>query len=76
MYFVDFFNTFVDLNLKKPMLLTITLVLSGLLILNLFLLMFSCNKTSKVAKEDKKTLKLHTSLNSSDYEENLAPTGS
>lgn len=59
------------------MLLTITLILFGLVSLNLILLKVSCNKTEKTLKQDKKPVLLKSRLNSSiDFDEELAPTGS
>lgn len=58
------------------MLLTITLILSGLVSFNLLLLYFSCNKTEKVVQKDKQPVKLKSRLDDLNYEEELAPTGS
>ena len=58
------------------MLLTITLILSSLVIINLILLKFSCNKTIKSVKIDKKPVVLRTRLTISPTEQTLAPTGS
>lgn len=58
------------------MLLTTTIILFSLVIVNLLLLKFSCNKIAKKVKRDRKpiVLKSHNILLS--YDENLAPTGS
>ena len=59
-----------------PMLLTITLILSGLVIINLLLLKFSSNKTDRVTKIDKKPVVLRTRITMPLASETLAPTGS
>lgn len=59
-----------------PMLLTITLIISSLVIINLFLLKYSCNKTIKTKKIDKKPIILRTRIVISSTEQTLAPTGS
>lgn len=59
-----------------PMLLTITLILSSLVIINLFLLKYSCNKTVNPKKIDKKPIALRTRIVISSTEQRLAPTGS
>lgn len=56
------------------MILTITLVLSFLIITNLFLLKFSCNKISK--PNNKKPVVLKPDTTSLQDSETLAPTGS
>jgi hypothetical protein len=58
------------------MLLTITLILSGLVIINLLLLKFSCNKTVKTIKIDKKPVVLRTRITIPTASQTLAPTGS
>ncbi len=58
------------------MLLTITLTLFGLVIINLFLLKFSCNKTVKTNKIDKKPIVLRTRIDITSTQQRLAPTGS
>ncbi len=59
-----------------PMLLTITLILSTLVIVNLLLLKFSCNKTIKINKIDKKPIVLKTQFYNKEDKQILAPTGS
>lgn len=61
---------------RMPMLLTITLILSGLVITNLLLLKFSCNKTVKPEKIDKKPVILRTRITIASTQQVLAPTGS
>ena len=58
------------------MLLTITLILSGLVVINLLLLQFSCNKTPRVTKVDKKPVILRTRITIPTSQQTLAPTGS
>lgn len=58
------------------MLLTITLILSGLVTINLLLLKFSCNKTVKSSKIDKKPVVLRTRITIPNTSQTLAPTGS
>lgn len=58
------------------MILTITLVLTTLVIVNLFLLKFSCNKTIKSNKIDKKPVVLRTHIWLDETPQILAPTGS
>lgn len=58
------------------MLLTITLILSGLVTINLLLLKFSCNKTVKSSKIDKKPVVLRTRITMPNTSQTLAPTGS
>ncbi|WP_396601221.1 hypothetical protein [Algibacter sp. R77976] len=58
------------------MLLTITLIIFSLVVINLFLLKFSCNKTIKTQKVDKKPIVLRTRIVISSAEQTLAPTGS
>ncbi|WP_339893637.1 hypothetical protein [uncultured Algibacter sp.] len=58
------------------MLLTITLILSGLVTINLLLLKFSCNKTARVTKIDKKPVVLRTRNITPSTSQILAPTGS
>lgn len=58
------------------MLLTITLILTGLVALNLVLLKFSCNKTIKAKKVDKKPILLRTRIIIPSSDRTLAPTGS
>ena len=59
-----------------PMLLKITIVLLSLVLVNLLLLKFSCNKTKKVSKNTDKPviLKPQTTIELASQE--LAPTGS
>ncbi|WNH12153.1 hypothetical protein [Thalassobellus suaedae] len=57
------------------MLLTITISISILVAINFLLLMFSCNKTEKRVKIDRKPVVLRTQLNFEE-EHHLAPTGS
>ncbi|WNH10165.1 hypothetical protein [Thalassobellus suaedae] len=57
------------------MLLTITISISILVAINFLLLMFSCNKTEKRVKIDRKPVVLRTQLNFEE-EHRLAPTGS
>ncbi|MGB5419408.1 hypothetical protein [Algibacter sp.] len=58
------------------MLLTITLIISGLVTVNLLLLKFSCNKTKKVVKIDRQPIILRTRIEIPSTSQTLAPTGS
>lgn len=58
------------------MLLTTTIVISCLVLINLLLLKFSCNKTAKVNKLDRKPIVLKSNRVLLEINENLAPTGS
>jgi hypothetical protein len=58
------------------MLLTITLIISSLVIINLLLLKFSCNKTEKISKVNKKPVVLRPGIVLSRSTQVLAPTGS
>lgn len=58
------------------MLFTITVSLSVLVLINLLLLKFSCNKITKQKQDIKKTVVLNTSLTIESAPERLAPTGS
>ena len=59
-----------------PMLLTITLILLGLVTINLLLLKFSCNKIVKPSKNTRKPVVLRPHNNIEASEAALAPTGS
>ena len=59
-----------------PMLTTITLSLFALVIVNLLLLKYSCNKIIKPSKANKKPVTLKPELTILDTTEVLAPTGS
>ena len=61
---------------QATMLLTITLILSGLVTINLLLLKFSCNRTKRVTKIDKKPMVLRTRITMPIASQTLAPTGS
>ncbi len=76
MHFIDIFSYFCRTKSKLPMLLTTTIVISFLVIMNFLLLKFSCNKTIKVNKSDKKPIVLKSNRILIDINENLAPTGS
>jgi cell division protein YceG involved in septum cleavage len=60
------------------MLLTITLTISFLVVINFLLLIFSCNKTTKrtVIKESKPTIIINTNTTNQEVSAQLAPTGS
>lgn len=58
------------------MLFTITVSLSILVVINLLLLKFSCNKIVKQKQDVKKAVVLNTSLTIERESEILAPTGS
>jgi hypothetical protein len=58
------------------MLFTITVSLSVLVVINLLLLKFSCNKIVKQKQDIKKAVVLNTSLTIEHESERLAPTGS
>ena len=58
------------------MLITITLILFGLVTINLLLLKFSCNRIVKPTKNTRKPLVLRTYNNIETPEVTLAPTGS
>lgn len=57
------------------MLLTFTISISLLVVINFLLLIFSCNKTEKKIKVDKKPVILRPLVNFEE-EHRLAPTGS
>lgn len=58
------------------MLATITLTLAILVIVNFLLLKFSCNKTLKINKINKKPIVLKTQINTQETKQILALTGS
>lgn len=58
------------------MVITITLIISSLVIINLLLLKFSCNKAIKVNKSNKKPIVLKADFVKTSKKEHLAPTGS
>lgn len=58
------------------MLLTTTIIIFCLILINFLLLKFSCNKTIKQSKIDKKPIVLKSHKVLIDINENLAPTGS
>jgi hypothetical protein len=58
------------------MLLTITIIISSLILINLLLLKFSCNKTVKTNKVNKKPIVLRPGIVLSRSTQVLAPTGS
>jgi hypothetical protein len=58
------------------MLLTITISIFALLIFNLLLLKFSCNKTLHKKKQIKMPVKLEPKITIEQDSEKLAPTGS
>lgn len=58
------------------MLFTITISLTVLVIINLLLLKFSCNQTTKRNKVDKKSVVFTPQITILPDEERLAPTGS
>lgn len=58
------------------MLFTITISLTVLVIINLLLLKFSCNKTTKRNKVDKKPVVFTPQITILQNDERLAPTGS
>lgn len=58
------------------MLLTITLLVSILIIINLILLKFSVNKIDKTTRKNKQPIVLNPSLTIASKSEKLAPTGS
>lgn len=58
------------------MILTITLSISALLIINLLLLKFSCNEIIKPEKANKKPIILHPEFTLEQTEQQLSPTGS
>ena len=58
------------------MLFTITISLTVLVIINLLLLKFSCNKTTKRATVDKKPVIFTAQITIPQNVERLAPTGS
>lgn len=59
-----------------PMLLTITIALSVLVIINFLLLIFSCNKTVKNKKATKKPIVFTPTISLKQQPQRLAPTGS
>lgn len=65
-----------DFKTPMLMLLTITLILSGLVIINLLLLKFSSNKLIRKPKNDKKPVILRTRITIVPISQTLAPTGS
>ncbi|SEQ38390.1 hypothetical protein SAMN05421824_1502 [Hyunsoonleella jejuensis] len=58
------------------MLLTTTIVISCLVLINLLLLKFSCNKTVKAKKQENKPIVLKSNRVLIEFNEDLAPTGS
>ena len=58
------------------MFLTITLIISLLVTINFLLLKFSCNKSKKLTKVNKKPVVLRTRIVIPSESERLAPTGS
>ena len=58
------------------MLFTISICIFSLMIFNLLLLKFSCNKTPKVNIQEKKPIKLKPKLTTEQEQEKLSPTGS
>ena len=58
------------------MLLTITISISFLVLINLLLLKFSCNKTVKKSKAEKQATVLNPYFTREQESETLAPTGS
>lgn len=58
------------------MLFTISLSIFILVIINLLLLKFSCNKTSKIKIQEKKPVKFTPKITIEQESERLAPTGS
>lgn len=58
------------------MLLTITIFISFLVLVNLLLLKFSCNKTVKKAKAKNRPVILNPNFTIEQESETLAPTGS
>ena len=58
------------------MLMTITFALVFLVAINFLLLIFSCNKTTKRAQEDRKPTLVKTQLTNEQHASQLAPTGS
>jgi hypothetical protein len=58
------------------MLLTITVSIFALVIINLLLLKFSCNKTSQKTMKIKEPVKLEPKVTIEQDSEKLAPTGS
>ena len=58
------------------MLLTITIVILSLVILNLFLLKFSCNKIEKKSSNYKNPVVLKPKITTESDSQRLAPTGS
>lgn len=71
MYFVEHLNP----NYLF-MLLTISICIFSLVVINLLLLKFSCNKTSKINIQEKKPVKLTPKITIEQEPERLAPTGS
>lgn len=67
---------FVEIQSPKLMLLTLTFSLAILVAINLLLLKFSCNKTNKVNKVDKKPVVLKPQITLDQEPQRLAPTGS
>lgn len=58
------------------MLLTISICVFFLVIINLLLLKFSCNRTSKINTQEKSPVKLTPKITREQELERLAPTGS
>lgn len=65
-----------NINTPKLMLLTITFFISFLVLVNLLLLKFSCNKTVKKTKTEKRPVILKPNFTIEQESETLAPTGS
>jgi len=62
--------------IQTPMLLTITLSIFLLVIINFLLLKFSCNKINKTSKKNKKPIVFKPTIALEQEDKNLAPTGS
>ncbi|MEP1488418.1 MAG: hypothetical protein ABJL44_16950 [Algibacter sp.] len=58
------------------MLLTITLIITSLVLINLVLLKFSTNKVIKTKNKPKKPVILHPQVTYNNEDASLAPTGS
>jgi len=58
------------------MILTITLIITSLIVVNFLLLFFSCNSTKKAQKEIQNTRLINKSFTTREVPAQLAPTGS
>ena len=76
MYFIVKIRILPIIKTQTPMLLTITLIIFSLVVLNLLLLKFSSNKVEKSPIQEKRPVILRTDASVKSLPKMLAPTGS